>query len=189
MLTNLHHDPINIPLGGMVTDLILDKHRVPNSKLRQNPAVPVQLLHITNGPLGQGLLPVLPQHNPLGLGLVPGLGGREKVSQVSAENNLGWAQLSVPIWSVAIGHQSLQELVIGQAAIPVCVLAYEPLHALDTELRPLVALGKGDRGQPVPDTIVREKLLRVIGCVGQAPVTRKFLRDAIGGKILPQPGL
>ena len=78
MILDLHNDTSDVPLGGVVADLILDNHCVTQRQLGEDTAVLVKLLHVGHGPLGQRLLPVLPEGDPLRLGLVPGLRGKER---------------------------------------------------------------------------------------------------------------
>ena len=144
MILDLNHCASDVPLGRVVAHLVLHQHSLPDGQLGEDAAVMVQLLHVGDSSLGQSLLPVLPQHHPLWPWLVSHLRGREEISQIPAKNHLSWTQLSVPVWSVPICHQSLEESVIGEAAISVGILSDESLHAFDPELCPLVALSKGD---------------------------------------------
>lgn len=162
MILDLNNHTRDVPLGGVVTHLVLHQHRLTYGQPGEDAAVLVQLLHVGDGSLGQRPLPVLPQHHPLRSWLVSHLRGREKVSQISAKYHLRWTQLSVPVWSVPIGHQGLEKPVICEATVPVGVLSDESLHTLDPELCPLVALSKGNRGKPVFDAIVSQELLGLV---------------------------
>ena len=66
--------------------------------------------------------------------------------EVAAEHNLGGALPRVPVRGVSILHQCAEELVVVEAAVTICVLSEQTLHALATQLSSLVALRESYRG-------------------------------------------
>ncbi len=186
MLLDLHHYASDVPPGGVIADLILDQHRITQYQLGQDTAVHVQLLHVADGPLGQRLLPVLPEHDPLRLGLVSGLRRGQEVPQISTKDNLCWTLACVTVWGIPVCHKSLEKLVIGQTAVIGGVLPDQPLYTFYPQLSPLVALGEGYRGEPVLDPVVLQELLGLLGHVGQAAVCGELLGDTVSRKELPE---
>ena len=186
MILDLNNHARDVPLGGVVTHLVLHQHCLTHGQPGEDAAVLVQLLHVGDGSLGKRPLPVLPQHHPLRPWLVSHLRGREKVSQISAKDHLSWTQLSVPVWSVPISHQGLEKPVICEATVPVCVLSDESLHTLDPELCPAVGVGEGGGGDSVVDLPVGQEFLGFFGGKFFALITGNFLRNAICRKYFPQ---
>ena len=83
VLLDLHNDTSDVPLGGVVANLFLDNDCVTH----------IWQFVSSFSMLATALLasfPVLPQSDPLWLGLVPGLGGGKEIYQIAAKYYLSW---------------------------------------------------------------------------------------------------
>ena len=87
----LDHGPRDVPLGRVVANLVLDQHTVSYRQPQQSLGVLAEALHVGDGALGQCLLPVLVQHDPLGVRLVAVMGAGRK--SLRARPKMTWAGL------------------------------------------------------------------------------------------------
>ena len=65
-----------------------------------------------------------------------------KVSNGAAKHNLGGTNLCVPVWGIAMGEEGPLEVVRVQGASGGYVLPEHSLCTFNTQLSPLVAVGK-----------------------------------------------